>query len=247
MSGTPKPEHADEWASRMEAANEHYNQTGEHGPLNDLERERQAEMLTRKEDQRINDLVRNGSWISGGKSDAITDLARSIEKVRAELEVEVYPRFAKIEERVEEIDNACAIGEDIDAMRLDMHKLVRDEAQARTNLNEKFISHCNGQIGEIDRVEKWRDDFDDRLEALFNVFKEHNHTSDLSDIVNPIVADIQELRTHYNEHLMLNQRDRDRLDHFSHIANENVANQRQQGWLIIGAIALAAFALGRKS
>ena len=49
----------------------------------------------------------------------------------------------------------------------------------------------------------------------------------------------------YNAHIVKHTKDAEHLAHVMHVVNQNAEGQRQQHWLIVGAIALAAFALGR--
>lgn len=49
----------------------------------------------------------------------------------------------------------------------------------------------------------------------------------------------------YNAHIVKHAKDAEQLAHVTHVVNQNAEGQRQQHWLIVGAIALAAFALGR--
>lgn len=86
----------------------------------------------------------------------------------------------------------------------------------------------------LETISKWQEANDARCEELR---KAHNTLSDRH-------------RNHideYNRHIFKHGEESERLHHVAHVVTENAHSQRQQHWLIVGAIAIAAFALGRQS
>lgn len=86
----------------------------------------------------------------------------------------------------------------------------------------------------LDTIGKWQAANDARYEEL----REAHNTLD------GIVTNGREI---YNDHLRTHDRVEQYQTHLAHIVTQNASNQRQQHWLIVGAIALAAFALGRSA
>lgn len=84
----------------------------------------------------------------------------------------------------------------------------------------------------IDRIDKWQQANDARYEQMN---EQHNALSEAHN------AHIDT----YNAHIVKHAKDAEQLGHVTHVVNQNAEGQRQQHWLIVGAIALAAFALGR--
>lgn len=77
----------------------------------------------------------------------------------------------------------------------------------------------------IDRIDKWQQANDARYEQMQ---EQHNALAEA-----------------HNAHIVKHAADAEQLAHVTHVVNQNAEGQRQQHWLIVGAIALAAFALGR--
>lgn len=81
-------------------------------------------------------------------------------------------------------------------------------------------------------IDKWQQANDARYEQMK---AQHNALAEAHNA----------LAEAHNAHIVKHAKDAEQLGHVTHVVNENAEGQRQQHWLIVGAIALAAFALGR--
>lgn len=86
----------------------------------------------------------------------------------------------------------------------------------------------------LDTIGKWQAANDARYEAM-------------QEAHNALDRGVNRDREIYNEHLRSHDRVEQYQTHLAHVVDQNAYNQRQQYWLIVGAIALAAFALGRSA
>lgn len=86
----------------------------------------------------------------------------------------------------------------------------------------------------IETMDKWQQANDARYEALRVA---HNQLADDWD---------RNVNT-YNAHIVKHEGESEYARHLGHVINENAQEQRRHGWLIVGAVALAAFALGRSA
>ena len=88
-------------------------------------------------------------------------------------------------------------------------------------------------------IDKWQQANDARYEQMK---AQHNA---LAEAHNALAEAHNAHIDTYNAHIVKHTKDAEHLAHVMHVVNQNAEGQRQQHWLIVGAIALAAFALGR--